>query len=161
MPEIRAPAKQVRDAGAAAAADEVSALVKNLGPQRETVAQRRVVLWVDDNPDNNVIERQSMAAYNIEFVLARSTREAVFQLQTHEHGFDAIVSDMGRPPDPRAGYTLLDLVRSGGNHTPFFIYAGSRDPSHVAETLRRGAQGTTNRGDELLTMLLQALKLDR
>jgi DNA-binding NtrC family response regulator len=37
---------------------------------------------------------------------------------------DAIISDMGRPSDPQAGYTLLDKVRSSGNQIPFVIYAG-------------------------------------
>jgi DNA-binding NarL/FixJ family response regulator len=73
--------------------------------------------------------------------------------------FDAIISDMGRPPDSQAGYTLLEAVRGSGEQTPYFIYAGSRDPAHVREARGRGAQGTTNMGAELLQMLLQALNV--
>ena len=149
-----APVPPVRGAEEANA-DEVTGLVTSLGRERATGKSRKLVLWVDDNPDNNIIERQSMAAYNIDFVLSRSTDDALAQLRTQR--FDAIISDMGRPPDPRAGYTLLDALRGNGDQTPFFIYAGSRAPEHVREGYRRGAQGTTNMGDELLQMLLQKL----
>ena len=135
-------------------ADEVSELVKSLGQERETRSGRKLVLWVDDRPDNNIIERRSMAAYNIDFVLAASTGQALAELRKQR--FDAIISDMGRPPDSRAGYTLLEAVRGSGDQTPYFIYAGSRDPAHIREALSRGAQGTTNMGDELLQMILQA-----
>jgi CheY-like chemotaxis protein len=135
--------------------DEVSELVKSLGQERVTRNGRKLVLWVDDRPNNNIIERQSMAAYNIDFVLARSTGQALAKLRQQQ--FDAIISDMGRPPDSRAGYTLLEAVRGSGDATPYFIYAGSRSPAHVREALSRGAQGTTNTGDELLQMTLQAL----
>lgn len=136
-------------------ADEVSDLVKSLGQEREAKSGRKLVLWVDDRPNNNIIERQAMAAYNIDFVLALSTGQALAELRKQR--FDAIISDMGRPPDGRAGYTLLEAVRDSGDKTPYFIYAGSRDPAHVREARRRGAQGTTNMGDELLQMTLSAV----
>ena len=139
------------------AADEASKLVKSLGPERETKKRRKLVLWVDDRPDNNIIERHSMAAYNIDFVLAQSTGQALAKLRKQQ--FDAIISDMGRPPDSRAGYTLLEAVRGSGDQTPYFIYTGSRGPADVREARSGGAQGTTNMGDELLQMLLQALNV--
>jgi hypothetical protein len=64
---------------------------------------------------------------------------------------------MGRPPDPRAGYTLLDALRSRGDRTPFIIYAGSRAPEHVAESRRHGALGCTNRPQEVIEMVLEAI----
>lgn len=138
-------------------ADELAEMVKTLGHDRETTDHRRLILWVDDRPDNNVIERNSMAPYHIDFVLAKSTGQALAELRQHK--FDAIISDMGRPPDSRAGYTLLEAVRGSGDSTPYFIYAGSRDPAHVREALSRGAQGSTNRGDELLQMVLPTLRV--
>ena len=110
---------------------------------------------MDDRPDNNIIERRSMAAYNLDFVLSESTEEALAQTRTGH--YDAIISDMGRPPDARAGYTLLEALRGNGDQTPYFIYAGSRKPEHIREALKRGAQGTTNVGDGLLRMVLKVV----
>lgn len=117
----------------------------------------RVVLWVDDRPDNNTGERAAMEKYNIRFVLATSTEDAIDRINSSVR-FDAIISDMGRPHDPRAGYTLLKAVRDSGSGVPYFIYAGSRAPEHQREALARGAQGTTNIGSELINMVLQSFE---
>ena len=124
---------------------------ESLAPARS----KKAVLWVDDRPDNNLYEREALKRYGVNFTLVTSTDEAVKILSTNK--FDAIISDMGRPPDPRAGYTLLGVIRARGQKTPYFIYAGSRAAEHVAEANRRGAQGTTNRADELVGMVLGAL----
>jgi CheY-like chemotaxis protein len=113
------------------------------------------VLWVDDRPKNNVYERQALEALGVGFVLAQSTDEAIEKLARQK--FDAIISDMGRPPDLQAGYTLLDQLRANGDRTPFIIYAGSRAAEHQAEARRRGAVGCTNHPSELLEMVLAAI----
>jgi CheY-like chemotaxis protein len=114
-------------------------------------SQHKQVLWVDDRPDNNFYEREALKRYGLEFRLATSTDEALRILSSAK--FDVIISDMGRPPDPRAGYTLLEAVRSKGNNTPYFIYTGSR----ARDAERRGAQGSTNRPDELIRMVLSII----
>jgi len=96
-----------------------------------------------------------LEAVGVTFVLATSTEEALEKVK--QQSFEAIISDMGRPPDSQAGYTLLDKLRDSGNRTPFIIYAGSRAPEHRAEARRRGAIGCTNRPDELFEMVLSAL----
>jgi CheY-like chemotaxis protein len=118
-------------------------------------AGKSTVLWVDDRPSNNVHEREALEALGVSFVRATSTDLALEKLK--RQSFDAIISDMGRPPDPQAGYTLLDTLRASGDRTPFIIYAGSRAPEHRAEARRRGAVGCTNRPDELFEMVLSAL----
>ena len=118
-------------------------------------AEMSTVLWVDDRPKNNINERQSLEALGVNFALATSTEEAS-ELIEQQH-FDAIISDMKRPSDPLAGYTLLEKLRSRGDKTPFIIYAGSRSPEHVAEAQRRGAVGCTSRPNELFKMVLSAL----
>ena len=135
---------------------EVRRLVEDLDQAREPalVGGRTLVLWVDDRPGKNVMERQAMATYGIDFVLAESTDAALQELG--RNNFDAIISEWAGRRIPRAGYTLLEAVRRRGIQLPYFIYAGSRDPADVRETLSRGAQGTTNRGDELLKLLLSA-----
>lgn len=122
-------------------------------------AQRRIrrslVLWVDDIPDNNIFERQALEALGVEIDISTSTDDALRKVR--RESYDLIISDMGRPPDPQAGYTLLDELRSEGYATPFIIYSGSKRPEHVREALRRGAIGATNDPQELFTMATRAL----
>lgn len=137
----------------ARAAVEVVAAAAN--PRVIRNAGRSTVLWVDDRPSNNVHEREALEAFGISFVLSTSTEDALEKLK--QRTFDAIISDMGRPPDPQAGYTLLDSIRAHGDKTPFIIYASSRSPGHQAEAKRRGAIGCTNRPSELFEMVLSAI----
>ena len=112
------------------------------------------ILWVDDNPSNNIYPRQAFEAVGIGVTTALSTDEAIEKLGRQR--FDVIISDMGRPPDDRAGYTLVDYLRRNGDLTPFVIYAGSRSPEHQSESRRHGAIGCTNRPDELFELVLSA-----
>jgi PleD family two-component response regulator len=91
------------------AADIVSEVVT---PRVIRRASRSTVLWVDDFPNNNIYERQALEALGVNFVLATSTEEALKKISRQR--FDAIISDMGRPPDSRAGYTLLDQSDTPG-----------------------------------------------
>ncbi len=59
------------------------------------------VLGVDDNPENNIYERQSLEALGVRFVLSTSTADALSKTKNQQ--FDAIISDMGRPPDRYCG----------------------------------------------------------
>jgi CheY-like chemotaxis protein len=137
---------------ARAAAEIVSEAVT---PRLLRQARTSQILWVDDRPSNNINERRALEALGIVIVISTSTEDALEKLKLKS--FDAIISDMGRPPDARAGYTLLDALRASGDKTPFIIYAGSRAPEHQAEAQRRGAIGCTNRANELFEMVLAAV----
>jgi len=113
------------------------------------------ILWVDDIPSNNDYERQALERMGIEFNISTTTEDAIQKLKKSD--YDLIISDMGRPPDARAGYTLLDQLRTSGNKIPFVIYAGSRSPEHQRESVSRGAIGCTNRADELFIMVSKGL----
>lgn len=118
--------------------------------------QSRQVLWVDDQPDNNRYERQAFEELGIALRLVRSTEEA--RTQISERPFAAIISDMSRPEGSREGYVLLDALRGGGDRTPFFLYTrDGDDPEHRREALRRGAEGSTARPQELFTMVVRAI----
>jgi CheY-like chemotaxis protein len=116
---------------------------------------RRRILWVDDRPDNNTYERQVFESLGLTFDLALSTDEALERLNSSRYG--AIISDMGRLEGPREGYRLLDAVRAFDTIIPFFIYAGSNAPEHKREAAEHGAQGSTNRANELVDMVTHAL----
>jgi CheY-like chemotaxis protein len=113
------------------------------------------VLWVDDRPDNNSYERAALEALGVSFDLSLSTDDALKKVQASP--YDLIISDMGRPPDTQAGYTLLDSLRRSGNQTPFVIYAGSRQPALVALAREHGALGCTNVPAELISLVTGAI----
>lgn len=137
---------------AQAAASVVAASVT---PQAVQKAQAATVLWVDDNPDNNIYVRRSLEALGVRFVIATSTDDGLEQARRQT--FDAIISDMGRGIDRTAGYMLLEELRKAGIQSPFIIYAASADPKRRAEAKRRGALDATNRPDELFQLVLSAI----
>ena len=121
----------------------------------QNVAGARV-LWVDDNPSNNTYERRALEALGLQFMLSTSTEDALEKLRSES--YDVIISDMGRPPDSRAGYTLLGQLQKCNVFTPFIIYAGSNRPDHKAETIKRGGFGTTNNPQELFQLVIDAIQ---
>jgi CheY-like chemotaxis protein len=123
--------------------------------QRAGVAPR--ILWVDDVPSNNRYERNALAAIGIAVDLSTSTDDALERIHAGTT-YDVIISDMARPPNRQAGYELLEKLRAEGNRTPYIIYAGSTSPDLFDEAVRRGAEGCTNRPQELIDMVLNVLR---
>ena len=74
-----------------------------------------------------------------------------------EIGERLIISDMARPPDPRAGYTLLDALGRRRVHIPVVLYTGSASAAHVAEARARGAAGQTASPRELIAIVTEIL----
>ena len=54
--------------------------------------------------------------------------------------FDAIISDVGRPDDRKAGLTLLGIVRRAGNAVPYFLYNQCRRRSLARAGRRRSGR---------------------
>jgi CheY-like chemotaxis protein len=114
------------------------------------------ILWVDDRPQNNRLVRRAFEELGFIVREATSTDQGLELLE--RDAFDVVISDMGRPPDARAGYTLLDELRRRGNTVPFVIYAGSKATEHVEEARQHGAIGTTNRPSELIQLVVASLQ---
>ena len=135
-------------------AREIASVVSRVAATPRPLAGAHV-LWVDDRPENNIYERQALEALGLRFTLSRSTEDALDQVRSQS--FDVIISDMGRPPDARAGYTLLERLRESGVNTPYIIYAGSASPEHKAQAAQKGAFGATNRPQDLFKMVIDAI----
>ena len=131
-------------------------VVEQVTPHVVRQASKSHVLWVDDHPENNIYERRSLEALGVRFVLVKSTEEALERIR--EQAFDAIISDLGRPGDAEAGFTLLDKLRAAGNNTPFIIYAGTRAIQLRSKALQKGALGSTDRAVELFELTLSVLR---
>ena len=134
---------------------EIEAAVGRVSAIAETRAPR--ILWVDDRPEHNVSERNALTTLGMHVVICLSTDEALEVLGRTR--FDVVISDMGRPGDETAGYTLLDAMRARGDPTPFIVYAGSDSPEHRELAKQHGALGSTNRPSELLDLVRQAVQL--
>jgi DNA-binding response OmpR family regulator len=78
------------------------------------------LLWVDDNPDNNRVEKAYFEEYNITVYQVKSSEAALTSLSLYQ--YTAIISDMGRDGEVLAGLNLLKALRERGNHTPFLMY---------------------------------------
>lgn len=117
------------------------------------------ILWVDDNPFKNVRERRLFESLGMRVSISTSTEDALEKIRVYN--YDVIISDMGRPPDSHAGYTLLAEKKKMGNETPYIIYAGSNAPEHKAEARKNGAIGSTNDPQELFQLVVNAIQSDK
>ncbi len=113
----------------------------------------RLVLWVDDHPSNNQLERSSFEALGVRFVSVLNTEDALRLLMTT--GFDLIISDMGRDSEgPTAGLDLLQRVRQTHARLPVIFYTSLKG---VQQATQSGATGATAHPDELYRIVLSVL----
>lgn len=150
-------AQEKQQAQVAKKTKEVARTVDQLiTPRTSRQLEGASVLWVDDRPAETTYERQALEALGIQFTLSRSTEDALERLG--RKNYDLIISDMARPPDRHAGYTLLEKVKAMHITTPLIIYASGKKPEYIAEAGRRGAFGDTNEPQELFEFVVKALK---
>ncbi|MDR0920114.1 MAG: response regulator [Oscillospiraceae bacterium] len=116
----------------------------------------KLILWVDDCPENNVYICNILENYGLKFDLALSTERAMNLLE--KNNYSLIISDMGRKEGSREGYVLLKQIRDNGNNIPFVIFsAGGNLPKHREEAEKNGAQGSTNNSTEIIDMVLKLI----
>ncbi len=111
------------------------------------------ILWVDDNPSNNLYERTILTSLDVCTDPALSTEEA--QHKASREKYDLILSDMKRGSNPAAGLELLEALCHLGYETPVVYYAGQLDRNRGTPA---GAFGITNRPDELLHSVFDVLE---
>ncbi len=142
---------------AAEKAKEIAQKVDQLmTPRTSRQLEGATALWVDDRPIFTTYERQGLEALGIQFTISKSTEDALEKLGRKT--YDVIITDMSRPPDQHAGYTLLEKVKAMNISTPCIIYASGKKPEYIAEARKRGAFGSTNEPQELLEFVVSALK---
>jgi len=107
------------------------------------------ILWVDDRPSNNRNEARMLRSFGALVTFAATTEEALHALQT--------VSDISRDLpafDQTAGLTMLPRLRDAGFHQPVIYYVGH---PNTDAGVPAGAFGVTNRRDQLLQLVVDAL----
>jgi CheY-like chemotaxis protein len=112
------------------------------------------ILWIDNEPQNNVAFRQVLRTLGAGVEPARGTKEALDL--TTVNRFDLIVSDIDRGSDN--GIDGLAQLRAQGVEPPAIFYVAKLDRTRpVPET----ALGITNRPDELLHLVIDGLERAR
>jgi serine/threonine-protein kinase len=117
----------------------------------------RQVLWVDDNPENNVDAVERLEGMGVEVTLAHSTEEA---LALWVPAMGVVVSDMGRYEGPddtyveQAGFDLLDAFETRDLGIRVAFCTSYRAAARYGEQARaRGAEILTD--CEKVTELVQ------
>ncbi|MCO7186839.1 MULTISPECIES: winged helix-turn-helix domain-containing protein [unclassified Pseudoalteromonas] len=110
------------------------------------------ILWVDDNPQNNLQEKRYFERHHIGVYPVKTTEEALLLLQMYE--YNLIISDMGRAEEPLAGLKLLQQLRATGNQTPYYFYTliDSQEMLQVIEN--SGGQGVATKRPQLYGKIL-------
>ncbi|MBO0779053.1 MAG: response regulator [Ktedonobacteraceae bacterium] len=138
-------------------AQEIVNLVMNAAtPQAVQKVAGAKVLWVDDNPSSNIYPRKALEALGIHFTLSTSTNDALERIRLDP--YDVIISDMNRPPDKQAGFTLLEALRKQQMKIPFILFAGADRSDLKAETKRRGGYGIAVSYQELFQFVIEAIQ---
>ena len=123
-------------------------------------AQTRV-LWVDDRPGGNTVERSTFLSWEVDVQAARTTEEGLRELRDQEQRFDLVISDWHRPNETEntpAGIELLESMRALQKEQPVIFYHGPVTPEKLAARRRRaleaGAVGATGSPGELFRWAL-------
>ncbi|HKE13449.1 MAG TPA: response regulator [Kofleriaceae bacterium] len=118
----------------------------------------RRVLWVDDNPRNNVsVQTLLTKLYGVDFDLSESTEDALAKTEANRNAYALVISDMNRRGDPLAGRTLLKELRDRQIDVPFIVFAGASGQERTEELRRLGAFGTAMGFQRLIEMVGKAL----
>jgi CheY-like chemotaxis protein len=129
-------------------------------PKLATTPRRAArVLWVDDRPANNEVERKRLRPHGIVFDSVVSTAEALEQLGNES--YDLVITDLGREhssdASATAGAAFLDqpIVRHGG--PPVIVYAGTWAVAQRDALVARGALDVMANRERLYATVLGVL----
>jgi CheY-like chemotaxis protein len=133
-------------------------LTINASVQSNRPLEGKRILWVDDNPDNNLSQQARLVTLGALVTMVTTTEHALEHLREGE--FDAIVSDFGRKGEELAGLNLLDLLDEFGPFIPTAIYSRLGRKFEV-EAMNFGAIACTNDFEEVITSLQEAIRAGR
>lgn len=111
------------------------------------------VLWHDPNPANNLRERQFMHDMRVFVEVVTSLDAARQALQaSRQRQFDVVISNIGADS---SGLRVTDLIKDLTDPPRLIYFVGRLDGSRGAPA---GAFGITNRPDELLHLVMDAVE---
>jgi CheY-like chemotaxis protein len=111
------------------------------------------ILWVDNDPERNAFEMQTLRSLGMTVATVRST-DAALELLAREE-FDAVVSDIKRS-NGDSGRETERRVHEHYAWLPLVFYVTDLEPG-----VPKGAHGITNRPDELVHLVIDVLERRR
>jgi CheY-like chemotaxis protein len=154
-----APMPAEKDLAGPALGQQIDALVAEVPRLGARPRGTPRVLWVDDRPANNELERSLLRGDGIVFDNVVSTAEAIEQLRAST--YDLVISDLGRRSSSdrsqAAGRALLASPEITNGGPPVVIYAGPDAVRQEADLVALGAFGVSWNRQHLLTLVRQAL----
>lgn len=135
--------------GKPAPAGQVGRVARRLAASDYLVRGARI-LWVDDTPENNLLEARPLEAAGASIVFARSTEEAINAAVRTP--FDVVISDIARGDDTEAGLRMPGELVTRGVSIPVIFYVGQAKKPPPPD-----AFGIADRPDELLHLVLDGL----
>lgn len=121
----------------------------------QEVLKDKLILWVDDELANNRLERKLLQSFGLVIEQAQTNKDALAALAPVNHGYDLVLSDIVRPQGHPNGLKLLEELNRKGQRLPVIFYITELDER---KPLPLGAFGLTNRPDELLHLVIDALE---
>lgn len=111
------------------------------------------ILWVDDNPKNNSFFVASFESRGARVETALTTDEGIAMFK--RSGYDAVISDMGRPESGKAGIDLARAIKQISPNIPVYIFCGRSAAMNLREeALAAGVAEITTSGSTLARLVL-------
>jgi len=135
---------------------EIFEVLLKTNEKKKQKNSKNKILWVDDEHNNNIYERQAFESKGIKIDISATNTEEALEL-LNDNKYIAIISDMKREEGDEEGYVLLEEIRKMHINTPFFIYTHSASQEDLKTTYKKGGQGITDRPDKLYEMVMNKI----
>jgi CheY-like chemotaxis protein len=125
--------------------------------------KRLRVLWVDDQPGNNVGLQYAFQALGIIVICVEDT-DRIVQAFNSTGGFDVVITDMFRdavrrkPDQQDGGLKTVETIKNNFGNVPVIIYAGSYSAEHATDNLAKPIIAITNDPQTVFTTVVQMAK---
>jgi CheY-like chemotaxis protein len=122
---------------------------RRLAPQ----LQGRTVLWVDDQPTGNRLERRLLRQMGVFVEAVTTNAQAMTVLDDRDESIDLVISDIQRATGP-SGLGLVASTSARPNYPSVILYITRREPDRPVPV---GVFGIADRPDDLLNLVMDAI----